>query len=56
MTTVTRDDCSQNIYTVPIGRCNEQASVEEYRYEEKLKNALIGPGEYISKKEPSKIS
>ena len=30
--------------------------VEEYKYEEKRKNALIGPGEYISKKETRKIS
>ena len=26
VTTVTRDDDSQNIHTVPIGRCNEQTS------------------------------
>ena len=56
MTTVTRDDESQNIFTVPVGRCNEQISVDVYKYEEKRKNALIGPGESISKKEPSKIS
>ena len=55
MTTVTRDDYSENIYTVPVGRCNQQTSVEESKYEEKRKNALIVPGESISKKELSKI-
>ena len=44
MTTVTRDDDSQNIYTVPVGRCNQQTSVEESKYEEKPKSALIFPG------------
>ena len=47
---VTRDDDSQNIYIVPIGRCNEQTSYDESKYEEKHKNTLIGPGEYISKR------
>ena len=56
MTTVKRDDDIQNIYTVPVGRCNEHSSYDESKYEEKRKNALIGPGESISKKEPSKIS
>ena len=56
MTTVTRDDDSQNIYTVPVGRCNQQTSVEDSKYEEKHKNALIVIGESISKTEPSKIS
>ena len=56
MTTVTRDDNSQNIYTIPFVLCNQHTSVEESKYEEKRKNALILPGEYISKKEPSKIS
>ena len=56
MTTVTRDNDSQNMYTVPVGRCNQQISVKESKYEEKRKNALIGPGESISKKEPYKIS
>ena len=55
MTTATRDYNSQNIYNVPVGRRNEQTSDDEYKYEEKRKNALIGPGESISKKEPSKI-
>ena len=55
-TTVTRDYYSQNIYTLPIGRCNQHTSVEESKYEEKRKSALIVPGGYISKKEPSKIS
>ena len=50
VTTVTRDDDSQNIYTVPVGGCNQQKLVEEYKYEEKRKNALIVPGESISKK------
>ena len=53
---VTRDDGSQNIYTVPIVICNDQTSVEESKNKEKSKNALIGPGEFISKKEPSNIS
>ena len=51
MTTVTRDDVSQNIYTVPVGLCNQHTSVEEYKYEEKPKSALIVTGESISKKE-----
>ena len=56
MTTVTRDDDGQNIYTLPVGRCNQYTSFEESKYEEKRNNALIGPGEFILKKEPSKIS
>ena len=48
MTTVTRDYDSQNIYTVPIGQCNQETSVEEFKYEEKQKNALIVPGGYIT--------
>ena len=56
MTTVTRDDDSKNIYTAPVGRCNQQTSVDESKYEEKHQNTLIFPGESISKKEPSKIS
>ena len=55
MTTVTRDDDSQNNFTVPVGRYNQQTSVEESKYEEKRKKALIVPGESISKKEPIKI-
>ena len=56
MKTVTLDDDSQNIYTVPVVRCNQQTSVEESKYEEKGNNTLIFSGEYISKKEPSKIT
>ena len=56
MTTVTRDDDSTNIYTVPVGQCNQQTSIEESKYEEKRNITLIVPGEYISKKEPIKIS
>ena len=56
MTTVTRDDEGQNMYTVPVRQCNQQTSVEESRYEEKPKSALIVPGKSISKKETSKIS
>ena len=52
MTTVTRDNDSQNIYTVPVGRCNQQISFEDYKYEDKRKNALIVPVESISNKEP----
>ena len=55
MTTVIRDDDSRNIYAVPVGRCNELTSVDEYKHEEKCQNSLIFPGESISKKEPSKI-
>ena len=56
MTTVACDDVSKNIYTVPVGRCNEQSSDDDSKYEEKLKNALIFPGESILNKEPRKIS
>ena len=56
VTTVTRDDDSQNIYTLPVGRCNQQTYVDESKHEEKPKSALIFPGEYISKNEPSKMS
>ena len=56
MTTATCDDDSQNIYNVPVGRCNKHTSVEDYKYEDKRMIALIVTGEYISKKEPSKIS
>ena len=31
VTRVTRDDDSQNIYTLPVGRCNQQKSVKEYK-------------------------
>ena len=55
-TTITSDDDSKNIYTVPVGRFNQQTSVEESKYEEKQNNALIGPGKSISNMEPSKIS
>ena len=55
VTTVICDDDSKNIYTVPVGRCNKQKSVEESKYEEKSKSALNFSGESISKKEPSKI-
>ena len=44
MTTVTRDDDTQNIYTVPVGQCNQHTSVEESKYEEKPKSVLIIPG------------
>ena len=56
MTTVTRDDDSQNIYTVLVGRLNQQTSVEEYKYEEKHENKLFVSDESISKKEPRNIS
>ena len=55
VTTVTRDDESPNIYTVPVGRYNLQTSVDESKYEEIHQNSIICPGESISKKEPSKI-
>ena len=50
MTPVTRDDDSQNIYTVPVGWHNQQKSVQDSKYDHKPKSALIVPGEYISKK------
>ena len=50
MKTVTRDDDSPNFYTVPIGRCDLQISVDESKYEEMHRNSLTFPGEYISKK------
>ena len=56
MTTVTRDDDSQNIHTVPVGRCNLQTSVDESKYEEIHQNTLTFPYGYIYKKEPIKIS
>ena len=55
VTTVTRDDESQNIYTVPFGWYNQQTSAEEFKYEEKSKSELNVRGEFISKKEPSNI-
>ena len=56
MTTVTHYDDSQVIYTAVVGRFNQQTSVEDSKYKEKRKNALIDPDEYISKKEPSNKS
>ena len=56
MTTVTLDDESPNIYTVPVGRYDIQKSVDESKYEEIHQNVLICPGGSISKNEPSKIS
>ena len=47
MTRATRDDDSENIYTVPVGQCNQQTSVYESKYEDKHKNAWIVPGESI---------
>ena len=55
MTTVTCDDEGQNIYNVTVRLCNQQTSVEEYKYEKKRNSALFVPGGYISKKEPIKI-
>ena len=55
MTTVTCDDDSQNIYTLPVGRWNQHKSVEESKHEEKTKSELIVPVESISNKGPSKI-
>ena len=46
MTTVKRDYNRQNIYTTPVGICNEQTSVDE----EKRKKLLIDPDESISRK------
>ena len=44
MTVVTRDDNSQNIYTAPVGWCNQNTSVEESKYKDKPKSELIFPG------------
>ena len=55
MKKVKRDDDSQNIYTIPVGRCNRHTLVEESKYEQKRKNTLIVPSESISNKEPIKI-
>ena len=55
VTTVTHDDGSPNIYTVPVRQYNLQTSVDESKYEEIHQNARICLGESISKKEPSKI-
>ena len=41
MTTVTRDDDSPDIYTVPIEGCDELTSVDESKYEEVHQNKLI---------------
>ena len=49
-TTVTRDDDSQNIYTVPVEQWNQHTSFEDSKYEEKRKNKLMFSGESISKK------
>ena len=56
MTTLTCDDYSQNIYTVPVGQCNQQTSVEESKYEDKPKSVLTVPVGSISKKEPRNLS
>ena len=56
MATITHHDDIENTYTEPIGRCSRYALVEESKYEEKLMSALFVPGEFISKKEPIKIS
>ena len=50
MKTLTRDDDSWNIFTVPVGRSNELKSVDDYKYEEKCQHSLICPGESISNK------
>ena len=47
VTTVTCDDDSPNIYTVPVVRCNKLTSVNESKYEEKRHNSLICTGESI---------
>ena len=56
MKTVTRDDKSPNIYTIPVKKCNLQTFVDESKYEEIHHNKIIFPGGYILKKEPSNIS
>ena len=56
VTMVIRDDDSKNVYTVTVVQCNQHTSVEQSKYEEKCTSVLFVPGEYISKKETSKIS
>ena len=56
MKTITCDDGSRKNYTVPVGRCNQQTTFEESKCDKKPKSALIVPGAYFSKKEPSKKS
>ena len=53
MTTVTRNDDSQNICTVPVGRCNQHTSVEESKHEEKRKNSKKKMRLYIVPGEPN---
>ena len=55
VTMVTRDDDSPNMYTVSIGQCYIQTSVDESKYEDIHQNEIICPGESISKWEPNKI-
>ena len=38
VTMVTRDDDSQNVYNVTVGRCNELTSVDGSKYEDKRQN------------------
>ena len=56
MTTVTRDYDSQSNFSVPVGRCNQQTSVEDSKCEEKPKSVWIVPGTSISKNGTIKIS
>ena len=46
---LTHDDDSPNMYTVPVGRCDIQTSVDESKYEEIHQNSFICPGESIPK-------
>ena len=55
MTTVTCDDDSTNIYTVTVGLCDLQTSVDYSKYEEIHQNALICPGGSIFKKNEQDI-
>ena len=50
MTTVTRDDDSPDIYTIPVGRYDIKTSVDDSRYEEIHNNELFFPCGYILKK------
>ena len=50
MTTVTCDDESRKLYTVPVGKLNQLTKFEESKCENKPKSALIVPGASISKK------
>ena len=42
-----RDDDSPHMYTIPVGQCNIQTSVDKSKYEDIHHNELLCPGESI---------